>query len=381
VIGFRTVDDTRPLRIVTAGAGAMGKRWIRNVLANGDVELVGVADAIPEVAEAAVVELGADGVRTSADAVDLALELGADALVNVTIPAAHHPVTSRALREGIPVLGEKPAAATVAEALRLVAVAEATGELFVVSQSRRYNEHVFALRHAATVLGDVGYAGVSFFRAPHFGGFREEMAHPLLLDMAIHPFDSIRYVLGSEPVSVTFDEFNPTWSWYDGDAAVAATFVMDDGARFAYTASWAAPGLETSWNGEWRLSGARGSAAWDGETRPRVELVGAAASDDPAPLPPADSIAGSLADFVSALRTGVPPLGEVHENVMSLLMVEAAVRAAETDTRVRIDDVLAEAHAEAIAAETDDATRAVLESWPSPREALLSGGRLGAAAG
>lgn len=367
---FRTIDSDGPLRLVVAGAGAMGRRWIRNVIGNPDVELVGVADAVPAVAASSIAEIGVD-VPIGADAVDLALELGAHALVNVTIPAAHHPVTAQALRSGIPVIGEKPVAATVGEALSLAAIAEQTGELFVVSQSRRYNDHVFSLRHEAAALGGVGMAAVEFFRAPHFGGFRETMAHPLLLDMAIHPFDTIRYLLGSEPVSVTCDEFNPAWSWYEGDAGVSATFVMDDGARFTYSASWCSPGLETSWNGDWRLSGANGTVLWDGETTPRVGLVdGAASASGIAPVPPGESIAGSLADFVTALRTGVTPLGEVHENIMSLLMVEAAVRAAETDTRVHIDDVLQEAHEEAIAAESDEPTRAILRGWNSPREAL-----------
>jgi predicted dehydrogenase len=374
VSAFRTLDVARPLRVVTVGAGAMGRRWIKNVHENPDVELVGVADAFDGVAESSLAALGIEGVATGLDGVDLALELGADALVNVTIPAAHLPVTARALRSGLPVIGEKPAAATVAEALRLVATAEQTGELFVVSQSRRYNPNVFALRHTVAGLGSPGFASVSFFKAPHFGGFREEMDHPLLLDMAIHPFDSIRYVLGSDPVSVTSDEFNPPWSWYAGDAAVSATFVMDDGARFAYSASWCAPGLETSWNGEWRVSASDGSAYWDGETEPRVEAVEGTAPLDAPPSPRGESIAGSLADFVIALRTGTVPLGEVHENIMSLLMVEAAVRAAETDTRVFIDDVLTEAHAEAIATEDDEATRRILESWTSPREALAAFG-------
>ena len=35
-----------------------------------------------------------------------------------------------------------------------------------------------------------------FFVAPHFGGFREEMDHVLLLDMAIHTFDAARYMTG-----------------------------------------------------------------------------------------------------------------------------------------------------------------------------------------
>ena len=45
---------------------------------------------------------------TGTDAVDVARRNGARAVVDVTVPGAHHPVTTAALFAGLPVLGEKP---------------------------------------------------------------------------------------------------------------------------------------------------------------------------------------------------------------------------------------------------------------------------------
>src|SRR5690242_5523192 len=174
----------------------MGRAWLAAIREVPDTVVVGVADVDTERARAVADELAGHGVRTGPDAVALALEADAQALVDVTTPAAHHPVTTGALFAGLPVLGEKPVAASLAEALSLAAAAEVSGELFMVSQSRRWNPHVFALRELVAGLGQVAVATTQFFRAPHFGGFREEMANPLLVDMAIHPFDSARYVLG-----------------------------------------------------------------------------------------------------------------------------------------------------------------------------------------
>jgi len=357
-----------PVKVVLVGAGGMGKAWLATILADPAVELAGIVDLDLAVAEAAAVAAGVPDLPRGRDAVELAAATGAEAVVNVTVPRAHHPVTTAALFAGYPVLGEKPVAENVSQALSLVAAAEVSGQRFVVSQSRRYNAHLFAFKEQARVLGDLGVLTTEFYKAPHFGGFREEMAQPLLVDMAIHQFDSARFLLDAEPVSVYCESYNPSWSWYSGDAAASAVFEMSGGVRYVFTGSWCAPGKETSWNGSWRLSGSEGSALWNGDDAPEFE-----AAPDAAPAPSVDpgrEIAGSLAAFAAALRSGEPVMGEVHDNVLSLVMVEAAVESAATGTRVRVDDVLERAYERAVADERRDDVRARLESWTSVRDAL-----------
>ena len=47
-------------------------------------------------------------------------------------------------------------------------------------------------------IGEIVGIYCDFFKAPHFGGFREEMRHVLLLDMAIHTFDAARLLAGAK---------------------------------------------------------------------------------------------------------------------------------------------------------------------------------------
>ncbi|ACQ79406.1 oxidoreductase domain protein [Beutenbergia cavernae DSM 12333] len=359
-------------RLVVVGAGGMGRAWMRTILDADGATLAGVVDLRPDVALAALEDLGASDVPAGDDVVTLAREVGADAVVDVAIPEAHHAVTTAALFAGYPVLGEKPAAVDVAQALSLAAASEVTGRLFMVSQSRRWNPHVESLRAAVGTLGAVGSATAEFFRAPRFGGFREAMAQPLLVDMAIHHLDAARYVLGAEAESVWCDTYNPSWSWYDGDAAAVAVFEMAGGARFSYHGSWCAPGAETSWNASWRIGGALGTVTWDGETAPVVDD-----GDDGGPhavtsAAPSEGIAAALAAFLAALAGGTTPSGEIHENVRSLAMVEAAVESARTGERVRLDDLLERARVDAVAAEANPEVRAVLAGWSSVREALVA---------
>jgi len=369
---FATIpDDGTPLRVVVVGAGGMGRAWLRTVEESPLVELAGIVDLDLSTAAEAAASLGRPELPVGARTAALASDVGAQAVINVTVPAAHHPVTAEALAAGLPVLGEKPVASTVAQGLSLAAAAELHGQLFMVSQSRRYNRHLFAAKHLASWLGPLGILSAEFYKAPQFGGFRDAMDHPLLLDMAIHQFDMARFLLDSDPVSVTCEEYNPSWSWYRGDAGATAVFEMAGGERFVFNGSWCSPGHETSWNASWRISGEHGTVLWDGDGEPVSSLPAAADSLDSAD-DPGQEIAGSLRDFVSAVRTGSTPMGQVHRNIMSLAMVEAAIQSAATGSRVSVDALLEDSYRQAILDERDPAVLEVLKSWTSVR-AVLAG--------
>jgi predicted dehydrogenase len=359
-------DDGTPLRVVVVGAGGMGRAWLRTVEESPLVELAGIVDLDLEAARAAAASLGRPDLPVGAGTARLAADVGAQAVINVTVPAAHHPVTTEALAAGLPVLGEKPVASTVAQGLSLAAAAELHGQLFMVSQSRRYNRQLFEAKRLSSSLGRVGIISAEFFKAPRFGGFRDAMDHPLLLDMAIHQFDMARFLLDADPVSVFCEEYNPSWSWYRGDAGATAVFEMTGGERFVFTGSWCSPGQETSWNASWRISGENGTMLWDGDNEPTTSL----APDGGSSNDPGQEIAGSLRDFVTAVRTGSTPMGRVHQNIMSLAMVEAAVLSAATGSRVSLDALLDDSYQQAILTERDPAALEVLNSWTSVRDAL-----------
>ena len=332
------------LRAVLVGAGSMGRAWGKAVTANPEVDLVGWVDIVDQRAKEAVEALGLDGVAVEAEIGAALASLGPDFVVDATVPEAHHEVTTTCLKNGVPVLGEKPLAATMEEARELVKLSEQTSTLFVVSQNRRYNAGLASFRGLmAACLGGVGHLNAEFYRAPHFGGFRDEMDSPLLLDMAIHTFDAARYLTGADALTVTCSEFNPSWSWYRGAASAVAEFEMTGGLRFSYQGSWCAQGFETSWDSSWRAIGTCGSATWDGTTNPTAEVrpTGDGVSLEVVEAAPAaisgQGIAGSLVDFVEALRTGRPPMTECHDNYKSLAMVVAALESSRTGRRARVE--------------------------------------------
>ena len=246
-----------PVRIIQVGAGSMGRAWLQVIADSDRAELVGLVDLNTDTARQAADSTGFTDVWVAGSLEELFDQVDAQAVLNVTIPAAHAGVSTTALLHGLPVLCEKPLAESVSQALSMIAAAELSGQLLMVSQSRRYWRNLSAFRQQIARLGPIGTVDCTFFKAPHLGGFREEMPFPLLVDMAIHQFDLARDLTGSEPVAVYCNSYNPSWSWYAGDAAAQVLFEFAGGSRFSFSGNWCSPGLETSWNGGWRVSGER----------------------------------------------------------------------------------------------------------------------------
>jgi predicted dehydrogenase len=323
----------------------MGRAWAGTIADNPEVSLVGWVDLVKDRVANAAEALGLANVAVEEDLATALVDLLPDFVVDVAVPEAHHEVTRRCLERGVPVLGEKPMAASLPEARDLVERSERSSTLFVVSQNRRYNRGLAAFKGlVAERLGGIGHLNAAFYRGPHFGGFRDEMHSPLLVDMAIHTFDAARYITGADPVSVSCTEVNPPWSWYRGAASAVAEFEFSGGIRFSYVGSWCAEGLETSWDSSWRAIGTLGSAIWDGsgnpvaEVRPRgSEVPGFERIEAPPAAIAGEDIAGSLADFVKALRTGEVPMNECHDNLASFAMVMAALESSRSGCRVAVE--------------------------------------------
>jgi predicted dehydrogenase len=257
-------------------------------------------------------------------------------------------VALEAFRQGCHLLGEKPLADSLANARKMVRAAAKVGRTHAVMQNRRYLPEIRVVREliAAERLGPLTTLSSDFFIGAHFGGFREQMSHVLLLDMAIHTFDAARLLCGADPVSVYCKEWNPAGSWYAHGASAVAVFTMSNGVVYTYRGSWCAEGLRTAWESTWHGIGTRGSFRWDGYRDFKAQEVASVASPfsnvaDLAPLPFANATApighgGLIAEFVRCVREGRTPETASSDNIKSLAMVLAAIESAEKGREVKV---------------------------------------------
>lgn len=331
-------------RAIVVGAGGISGWWFPTLLAE-QVEIPAVVDLNLSAAQARIEEFSLSA-EASADLGAMLKKHQPDFVVDLTVPEAHCAVTCQALKAGCHVIGEKPMAASMAEARRMVRTAEETGKLYMVSQSRRWDPKTELVSRIVTAgkLGTLGLFNCDFYIGAHFTGFRNEMPSVLLLDMAIHHLDLARYMSGTDPVAVYAQEFNPPGSWTKGDAAASCIFEMTNGVIFTYRGSWVAEGCQTSWNGDWHFVGDRGSLVYEHDQTPQGELATGAVNFvrrlKPLPIP-AERLKhlgphGALSELLKYLRGGKVPQTEGHDNIKSLAMVFAAIQSSKQKKRVPV---------------------------------------------
>lgn len=347
---------TYPYRVIIAGCGAMANTWADYAKERPDTEIVGLVDLYEEAASSFAKRHNLScptftNIHDALEAVD------ANIVFDVTIPSSHYHIAMTALQAGCHVFGEKPLAESFSNCTDIVETARSTGRIQAVMQNRRFDPRIRAYRQliSSGTIGQPGYAGADFFIGAHFGGFRDLMDSPLLLDMAIHTFDQARYILGADPVSVYCHEFNPPGSWYKGNAMAICIFEMSDGSVFDYRGSWCTEGVPTSWEANWRVTGEKGTAIWDGHDDIYAEVVNSLtleADGKPSFLQRAERIEaelpvmnktghhGCLEEMFAALEEGRLPETDCSDNQFSMAMVLASLESARTGQKVLIADLL-----------------------------------------
>jgi predicted dehydrogenase len=347
------VTDKR--RIVQVGLGGWGWSWTDIVKASPHWELAAVVEIDAAKLKLAASHFGLVDRQLHSSLAAAVTAAAPEACLVVAPPEAHAAVTIEAARLGLHCLVEKPLSDTIGDAKRMIGAAREAGRKLMVNQNYRFRRAPRTVKKliADGLVGEIGSVFIAFQKAAHFGGgFREQMAHPLILDMAIHHFDQLRGTIGFEPVEVAARSWNPKWSWFSGDASASATFRSASGAVAVYSGSWVSQGWQTTWDGDWRIQGSEGEIHWSDNSislSPKSVFTSVFASGareahgrlnfDLLPMAAEDRLA-TLAAFHDAVSNNEEPETSGVDNLRTLATVLAVRMSVERNAMVTLEEVL-----------------------------------------
>ena len=192
------------VRIGVVGAGGMGRAHIariENELAGGHV--VAVTDIDPANAARVAEPLGAAVFASSAE---LIASDEVDAVLVTSFGPAHEESVLQAIAAGKPVLCEKPLAPTAAACVRIMEAEQRAGRrLVTVGFMRRFDRSYNEMK-AVLESAELGEAILVHNRHRNPTVPESYTADMAINDTAIHEFDTMRWLLGEEIVSVRVDK-------------------------------------------------------------------------------------------------------------------------------------------------------------------------------
>jgi predicted dehydrogenase len=184
----------RPIRVAVVGTGEFGRNHVRVWREIEGAELAGIVDSNPERAQKIAAEFGVrvlPGIEAlAADRVDA---------VSLAVPTkVHAAIGCRLLEAGHDVLVEKPMAASLAEADRLIASSRRAGRILQIGHVERFNAAAIAARSIVNrpMFFEVHRLGIFTPRSLDIDVVYDVMIHDLdiLLSLVQAPVDDIKAV-------------------------------------------------------------------------------------------------------------------------------------------------------------------------------------------
>jgi len=181
-----------PLRVAVIGVGSMGRNHARVYWETPDVELVGIADANPVLAESMARKFGTQGFT---DFREMLEQTRPDAVTLATPTSLHRDMALEIVQRGVHLLVEKPIAFSIEAGQEIIQAAKEYGVKLMVGHVERFNPAVMALKQHIKA-GDLGR--VFQLDARRQGPFPSRINDVgVVIDLATHDMDILNYLIGS----------------------------------------------------------------------------------------------------------------------------------------------------------------------------------------
>ena len=323
------------MRVGVIGAGFIGAIHLDAYASMPVVEVVGVADARPEIAAAGAAVTGA---RAYSSYEELVAAEDIE-VVDVCLPTAYHrELALRAARAGKHVILEKPIARTLEDAEAILEAFSGTDNRLFVGHVVRFFPEYMRIK-AMMDAGDLGTVGVARTsrRSPFLTGWNDwyadwRMSGGVLLDLVIHDFDFLRWTLGEvERVyarGVLGREYNRL------DYALV-TLRFTNGAIAHVEGQWGYPG---PFNYSIEVAGSRALVTADSSESESIQLLGGAVGSGESPdvLTGKSPFQTELEHFIRCITTGTEPVVEPTDAYEALRIGLAATESVLTGKPVTL---------------------------------------------
>ena len=324
------------MRVGLVGAGFIGAVHLGAYANMPEVEVVGVADAVPEIATAGAAVVGA---RAYSSYEELVAAEDVD-VVDVCLPTAfHRELALKVARDGKHLILEKPIARSLEDAKAILDAFDGNSRRLFVGHVVRFFPEYACIKEMidAGELGTVGVARTSR-RSPFLTGWNDwyadwRMSGGVLLDLVIHDFDFLRWALGEvERVyarGVMGREYNRL------DYALV-TLRFEGGAIAHVEGQWGYPG---PFNYSTEVAGSRAMVTVDSTDQAPVRLLGGAT--DPGESP--DVIVGKspfqteLEHFIRCAATGEESIVGGRDAYEALRIGHAAIESVKSGRPVAME--------------------------------------------
>lgn len=285
---------------------------------------------------------------------DEALKLDAD-LVIVAMPHKFHiEYAKKAVESGKNVIIEKPLCDDLQQAKDFVKFMDGRREKAFVSQNYRFRPQLWQMKASfgEDGIGSPQWANVIFRHgvtneknsdrtAWQRKDWRLEQTSLLLLEVAIHHFDMLRYLSGSNVKSVYAQGWNPEWSDLNGLGAAFVLLEFENGFRANYSVTEKSIGFPTGYQCDWILQTDKGAVKWENDEPNKSEMsIGVDTGLNEDYYFPGKDRQGVLRDVRGQLEgeKGAAPL--VSDNINSLAVSFAVLKSIEENRPVQISEIL-----------------------------------------
>jgi len=237
------VNDMERLKIAVVGAGLIGSKHAALVNAHRDCCLVGVCDVDSSLQSVA------DAYRVAfyEDITDLLERERPDGAIIATPNGSHLAITEACAERSVQVLIEKPIAGGLADAHRIVEVADETGIRVLIGHHRRHNPRLQKARSIVNsdTLGRLVAVSVmwSLLKPDEYFDVdwrcRRPAGGPTLINL-IHELDSLRFICGE--IGQVYAQSSSAVRSLEVEDTLSISLSFDNGALGSVTASDASPG-------------------------------------------------------------------------------------------------------------------------------------------